>query len=136
MEMIGCLIYQRDFTKLDIEILHYVYDNTGPGSKLRVLFAHISTYYGYHDVFAQMPGKMPQVFNDDCEAKEADKASKRKGGVAVVAWDVTEFLLAEVLDSDNPVEVKAEPVGDTTRKRRRDTLTEDRQSRRRTTREG
>jgi hypothetical protein len=103
-----------------------------------MLFAHISAYYGNQDVFAQMSKEMPQVFHDDFEAKYAEKLSKWKEGISVVAWDLTEFLLAEVLvgHRDDCAEVKVELVGDNALKRRRDTLTEDRQSRRRIRTEG
>jgi hypothetical protein len=73
-----------------------VYDNTGPESKLRALFTHVSAWYGNSDVFAQMAKDMPPVFYADYAAKEADRALKLKGEVSIDPWDLTEFLLSEV----------------------------------------
>jgi hypothetical protein len=82
--------------RLDLEIFHYVYDNTGPGSKLRMLFIHASIWYGNQDVFAKMAKDMPPVFFVDYASQEADKAHKLREEVPIDAWDLTEYLLSEV----------------------------------------
>lgn len=75
-EVFSCRLYQREVDGLDLEIFHYVYDNTGPGSMLRKVFAHIALSYGRQDVFAQMRKDMPPVFHADYAAQHADRAQK------------------------------------------------------------
>jgi hypothetical protein len=96
VEVFSCRLYQREVARLDLEILHYVYDNTGPGSRLRMLFNHVSVWYGNQDVFAKMAKDMPLVFFADYAAQEADRALKLKEEVPIDAWDLTKFLLSEV----------------------------------------
>jgi hypothetical protein len=73
-----------------------VYDNTGPGSVLRALFAYIPTWYGNQDVFAQMAREMPLVFQDDYAARQVGKARDMAAGRRVDPWDLTGFLVKEV----------------------------------------
>lgn len=96
VEVFSCRLYQRRHTSLDLEILHYVYDNTGPGSQLRMLFVHISMWYGSQDVFAQMLKDMPPVFQADFAAQHTKRALKLVEEVSIDPWDLTEFLLVEV----------------------------------------
>jgi hypothetical protein len=104
VEVFSCRLYPRQVDRLDLEIFHYVYDNTGPGSKLRMLFIHISVWYGNSDVFEQMAKDMPPVFYEDYKAKDADKARKRMRESPVKTWDLTEFLLCEVSNDDDGIE--------------------------------
>jgi hypothetical protein len=108
VEVFSCRLYQREVARLDLEILHYVYDNTGPGSKLRMLFNHVSVWYGNQDVFAKMAKDMPLVFFADYAAQEADRALKLKEEVPIDAWDLTKFLLSEVSIDGGLEMVKAE----------------------------
>jgi hypothetical protein len=120
VEVFSCRLHKRDIDKLDLENLHYVYDNTGPGSELRRMFTYISTWYGNQDVFAQMMLDMPPIFHADYTAQHAEKTQKLKDGRCIDAWDLTEFLLSEVIATDE---------GMASRKRN-DSMTEDRQKKR------
>jgi hypothetical protein len=95
VEVLSCRLYKRDLGTLDLETLHYVYDNTGPESKLRMLFVHISMWYGNQDVFAQMIKDMPPVFHTDYATQQAERASKLAKEITIDPWDLTGFLLQE-----------------------------------------
>ncbi|KAH7070944.1 hypothetical protein FB567DRAFT_212017 [Paraphoma chrysanthemicola] len=115
VEVFSCRLYQRQHTTLDLEILHYVYDNTGPGSQLRKLFVHISMWYGSQDVFAQMLKDMPPVFQFDFAAQQAKRAQKFAEEERIDPWDLTEYLLPEIVVGAGRkavgVKVKAEDMG-------------------------
>jgi hypothetical protein len=126
VEVFSCRLHKREIDKLDLEILHYAYDNTGPGSALRKMFTHISTWYGNQDVFARVMRDMPPIFHADYAAQHAEKTQKLKDGICVDPWDLTEFLLPEVVATDNETRL---PEGSVARKRN-DSVTEDRQRKR------
>jgi hypothetical protein len=132
VRIISSRLYQSYLAKLDLEVIHYIYDNTGPGSKLRMLFAHISVWYGCQDGLAQITKDWPPVFNTDYAALEVEKAQKTKEKVSVDSRDLTGFLLPEVAvtDSEESAKVKVESDDDNTLKRRHDSLMEDRQMKR------
>jgi hypothetical protein len=132
VEVFSGRLYQRQVARLDLELLHYVYDNTGPGSKLRALFTHVSAWYGNPDVFAQMAKEMPPVFYADYAAKEADRALKLRGEVSINPWDLTEFLLSEVSihDGIDMVNFSADSKEEDSPKRRSDSPIEDRHTKR------
>ncbi|KAH7062858.1 hypothetical protein BKA63DRAFT_187969 [Paraphoma chrysanthemicola] len=115
VEVFSCRLYQRCHTTLDLEILHYVYDNTGPGSQLRMLFVHISMWYGSQDVFAQMLKDMPPVFQFDFAAQQAKRAQKLAAEEKIDPWDLTEYLLPEIVVVAGrkavDVKIKAEKLG-------------------------
>ncbi|KAF2035148.1 hypothetical protein EK21DRAFT_96923 [Setomelanomma holmii] len=110
IELISCRLYQRHLAALDLEVLHYVYDNTGPGSKLRLLFVHISMWYGNQDVFAQMLRDMPAVFHADYAEQQAVRAKRWVEEERMDAWDLTGFLLPEIetVTNDDILGVKDE----------------------------
>jgi hypothetical protein len=132
--MFSCRLYQREVARLDLEILHYVYDNTGPGSKLRELFTHISAYYGNQDIFAQTMKDMPPVFHVDYAAQQADRAQKLKDMVSIYAWDLTTFFLPEVVvnyDEKKLVNVKIETDDEAALEATKDCTGNDRSTKRR-----
>jgi hypothetical protein len=124
--------YQREVRRLDLEILHYVYDNTGPGSRLRMLFTNASIWYGNQDVFAKMTNDMPPMLFADYVSQEADRAHKLKEGASIDAWYLTEYLLSEV-STDGGMEMAKVDVdldGEDLPKRRSGGPLEERQTKR------
>jgi hypothetical protein len=82
--------------RLDLEILHYVYDNNGPESRLWMLLTHASIWSGNQDVFARMTIDMPPMFFADYVSQDAVREYKLKEGVPIDAWYLTKYLLSEV----------------------------------------
>jgi hypothetical protein len=128
VELFSCRLHKRTLDGLGLEILHFEYDNTGPGSTLRMLVVHVCVYYGLQDMFEQMWGDMPTVFHDDYAQQQADRARRLGTERGIQTWDLTEFLIPEV----EGVEVKIEVDKDVkARSRTRcDTSVEDRTSKR------
>jgi hypothetical protein len=83
---------QRDVETLDLEILHYVYDNTGPGSILRGLFVHVAMSYGNQDAFVQMMRDMPLMFHTDYALEQGLRARKWEDQIAMDPCDLSQFL--------------------------------------------
>jgi hypothetical protein len=130
--MFSSRLYRREIARLDLEILHYVYDNTGPDSKLRKLFTHISAYYGNQDIFAQTMKDMPPVFHIDYAAQQADRAQKLEERVSIYAWDLTAFFLPEgVADERKLVNVKVETDDEVAFEECQDSTARDRATKRR-----
>jgi len=102
----GARLDKRDISGLDLELFHYVYDDRGPGSVLRQLFAYLPTWYGNQDVFTLMAREMPPVFQEDFAARQ--KARSMAVGKRVGVWDLTEFLVFKVVTSQVVMEVKSE----------------------------
>lgn len=96
METFGCRLRRREVAKLDLEIFHFVYDNTGPESELRQMFVHMAVWYGCQDVFEQMMKDMPPVFEADFTAKQDLRNQRRKEKVSVSTWGLTQYLRPEV----------------------------------------
>jgi hypothetical protein len=107
----SCRYYKREIARLDLEILHYMCDNTGPDSRLSQLFTHISSYYGNQDIFVQMMKDMPPVFHVNYAAQQTDRAQKVMEMASIHVWDLTTVLLPEVATISNKksVDVKVGP---------------------------
>jgi hypothetical protein len=136
-EVFSCRLYQREVDGLDLEIFHYVYDNTGPGSMLRKVFAHIALSYGRQDAFAQMRKDMPPVFHADYAAQHAARAQKWEEQITIDDWDLTGFLLPElvVTKGENSAEVKTDTEQDCRNRDRHGGPVDERDIKRKRTRE-
>jgi len=136
-EVFSCRLYQREVDGLDLEIFHYVYDNTGPGSMLRKVFAHIALSYGRQDVFAQMRKDMPPVFHADYAAQHADRARKWEEQITIDDWDLTGFLFPEVVVArgEDSATVKTDAEQDCRNRDRHDSVVDERDFKRKRTRE-
>jgi hypothetical protein len=132
VELFSCRLYRREVGGLDLEIFHFVYDNTGPGSMLREIFAHIASSYGNSDIFARMMEDMPPVFHSDYAAVKADEAQKLGKQIKIVSWDLTGFLLPEVVVTNgrDSTPVKTDAEQDYKNNERHDSPAEERETKR------
>lgn len=110
---------------LDLKVLEYVYSETISQSLLRKLFVHVSVWYGNEDGFADLTSELPPEFHTKYAVQRARKTHGHNEGMN--AWDLTRFLVQECLEMESIGEVEGRPREE----QRRDSVIEERKSKRR-----
>jgi hypothetical protein len=111
---------------LDLRVLAYVYEATTPQCPLRKIFVYISVWFGNDHGFADPTSESSPEFHTDYALKRMKKA--RKEGLDEDTWDLTRFSVKEEMDAD--VKPKEKERDKTAPKQRRDSVTEERNTKR------